>query len=99
MQYNGFRVGGERCVVKRDNGTTLPPFLEFVNHSPDGFEWGYGGSGPSQLAFALLYDVTHDLEFTRKFYQKFKADVISTLPRYEWSLTDLEIKSVIDFYI
>lgn len=25
-----------------------------VHHSPDGFEWGYGGSGPSDLALNLL---------------------------------------------
>ena len=24
------------------------------NHSPTGFSWGYGGSGPSQLALAIL---------------------------------------------
>jgi hypothetical protein len=24
------------------------------NHSPDGFSWGYAGSGPSQLALAVL---------------------------------------------
>jgi len=23
------------------------------NHSPDGFAWGYGGSGPAQLALAI----------------------------------------------
>ena len=26
------------------------------NHSATGFEWGYGGSGPSQLALALSLD-------------------------------------------
>jgi len=26
------------------------------NHSPDGFEWGYGGSGPAQLALAIYQD-------------------------------------------
>ena len=24
------------------------------NHSPDGFNWGYGGSGPAQLALAIM---------------------------------------------
>ena len=28
--------------------------LDLVNHSPTGFEWGYGGSGPAQLAVAML---------------------------------------------
>jgi hypothetical protein len=25
-------------------------------HSPDGFEWGYGGSGPAELARRILWD-------------------------------------------
>ena len=28
-----------------------------VNHSPDGFNWGYLGSGPAQLALAILLEV------------------------------------------
>lgn len=28
----------------------------FVHHSPDGFNWGYQGSGPSELALAILLD-------------------------------------------
>ena len=31
-------------------------------HSPDGFAWGYGGSGPSQLALAILDSMTGDKE-------------------------------------
>ncbi|MCK4554525.1 hypothetical protein KAU19_06245, partial [Candidatus Parcubacteria bacterium] len=27
-----------------------------INHSPDGFAWGYGGSGPAQLALAILIE-------------------------------------------
>lgn len=26
----------------------------YVLHSPDGFEWGYGGSGPADLAFNMV---------------------------------------------
>ena len=28
--------------------------LDLANHSPTGFSWGYGGSGPAQLALAIL---------------------------------------------
>ena len=38
------------------NGKSLDPRTELVNHSPDGFQWGYGGSGPAQLALAILAD-------------------------------------------
>lgn len=34
----------------------LPPRNDLYNHSPDGFAWGYGGSGPGQLALAMLAD-------------------------------------------
>lgn len=57
----------------------LPLCLEYVKHSPDGFGWGYEGSGPSQLAFAILYDLTKDLCFTREKYQEFKRDVVAKL--------------------
>jgi hypothetical protein len=34
----------------------LEPSLKVRNHSPTGFEFGYGGSGPAQLALAILLD-------------------------------------------
>lgn len=49
------------------------------NHSPDGFNWGYGGSGPAQLALAIMLkflDNTRALEL----YQHFKSSVIAALP-------------------
>jgi len=54
--YRGLRTkdGG---LVTRD-GVILSPerSLKKRNHSPTGFNWGYIGSGPSQLALALLLD-------------------------------------------
>jgi hypothetical protein len=35
------------------DGQPLDPRHDLYNHSPDGFEWGYHGSGPAQLALAL----------------------------------------------
>ena len=38
------------------NGSRLDPkpSQRAYNHSPDGFNWGYAGSGPAQLALAIL---------------------------------------------
>ena len=61
------------------------------NHSPDGFAWGnYGGSGPSQLALAiLLYRFSE--EVASKHYQDFKWDVIANLPAQDFEIEiDLE---------
>ena len=30
------------------------PSQQIYNHSPDGFQWSYEGSGPAQLALAVL---------------------------------------------
>ena len=66
----------------------LDPCLKMVNHSPTGFAWGYQGSGPAQLAFALLYHVTKDKETSQRFYQRFKADVIGAMPMEgNWKLS------------
>jgi hypothetical protein len=52
--YEGRREGYAALVTV--NERPLTPRLDLWNHSPTGFEWGYGGSGPAQLALALLAD-------------------------------------------
>ena len=56
------------------------------NHSPDGFAWGYGGSGPAQLALAILLKFT-DRKKAIGLYQAFKWDIISKLPRGSFELS------------
>lgn len=62
----------------------LHPRLDLHRHSPTGFEWGYSGSGPAQLALAMLAAVTGDDDATEKLYQRFKLQVIGALPRPGW---------------
>ena len=59
----------------------LDPRHDLYNHSPDGFEWGYGGSGPAQLALAILAHATCDARLSLRLYQLFKREVIATLDR------------------
>ena len=49
------------------------------NHSPDGFNFGYGGSGPAQLALAIMMDFTNDRELALRLYQDFKRDFIAPM--------------------
>jgi hypothetical protein len=53
--------------------------LDVRNHSPAGFEWGYEGSGPAQLALALLLDALGEpgRPYAIRLYQTFKRKVIS----------------------
>lgn len=61
----------------------LPAFSQsVVNHSPDGFSWGYGGSGPSQLALAILLELMSKNKAVQ-LYQQFKVDVIANFPMDE----------------
>lgn len=88
--YHGYRT--ESGVNVTVDGFPLNPRHDLHNHSPDGFEWGYGGSGPSQLALAILADHLSDDEEALEIYQHFKWEVIAGLPRDEWKLTSLEIE-------
>lgn len=51
-----------------------------VDHSPDGFEWGYGGSGPADFALNILYTYTRDKELSYRYHQDFKRDFIAGMP-------------------
>jgi hypothetical protein len=52
------------------------PSQKYRNHSPDGFNWGYGGSGPAQLALAIMLKLTGKPDG----YQDFKFRFIAGLP-------------------
>ena len=62
--------------------------LDLYSHSPTGFEWGYGGSGPAQLALAMLADFYgyatgyggRPDSLAVSHYQQFKERVIANLP-------------------
>lgn len=67
------------------NGKPLSPerSLEVCNHSPTGFSWGYGGSGPAQLALAILLKYLSK-EKAVALYQDFKREVIARLPEEDF---------------
>lgn len=50
-----------------------------VHHSPTGFEWGYGGSGPAELAYNILL-AYFDARVAQRHYQDFKWKFITPLP-------------------
>ena len=73
-----FHEDGRWWEVTLD-GAALPPRHDLRNHSPDGFSWGYGGSGPSQLALAMLVTITTKAEALRE-YQNFKWACLARIP-------------------
>jgi hypothetical protein len=76
--------------------TLLNPRLDLRSHSPDGFSWGYGGSGPAQLALALAADVLGDDDRAQDIYQRLKFKLIGSLPEEGWSLSEKRLREVIE---
>jgi len=75
-----FDTNGQ-AVVRVDGRVLNPARSQRVrNHSPCGFAWGYGGSGPAQLALAVLLRAGLTVEQAQHHYQAFKWEFISVLP-------------------
>ena len=93
------RSGRTRVFVINDiNGDShpLPLRLDLFNHSPTGFEWGYGGSGPAQLALAILVDVFGDKTLAVKLHQTFKFRVIGALDHsMPFVLTERQVRDAV----
>ncbi len=72
----------------RIDGRVLSPArsLKVFNHSPDGFAWGYHGSGPAQLALAILLEAGLSNEEAIRLHQRFKAAYLAPLQRDAFSL-------------
>ena len=78
-------------VVETDDGRSynLNPRHDLRNHSPDGFAWGYGGSGPAQLSLALLCDLLGDDRRALRIYQDFKFAVVAGWDKDKpWTATE-----------
>ena len=71
-RYLGY--GGGDVALYRDGGVKIigldPRTL--CKHSPTGLEWGYGGSGPADLALNALHQMTGSLATAFRHYQAFK---------------------------
>lgn len=86
----------DRIVRRHGEHKKIDSRYDLANHSPRGFCWGYGGSGPAQLALAILCDYLKDDTRARRMYQAFKSEVIARLPMDEnFVLTDRQIEDFI----
>ena len=92
-RYEGKRKTS--VVVVTVDGRPLNPRQDLWNHSPTGFEWGYAGSGPAQLAIALLADCLGDDQAAVEQHHDFKDAVVAGLPHAGWTLTEDEIRDTL----
>jgi len=91
-KFTGVRTEAGVVVAREDDrGKVFPLRLRHdLRAHADGFEWGYGGGGPAQLALAILSDVV-GAERAVGCYQRFKFDVVARLPKGDWELTREEV--------
>lgn len=81
---------GELAIYLREHGS-IRALHHVVFHS-SGFEWGYPGAGPGDLALSLLadaLDLDDDVAVNgklRQSHQVFKRQVVSRLPHRGWSM-------------
>lgn len=93
--YGGYiDLQGNALVSKNGDVLPLQRSLLVRSHSPTGFSWGYCGSGPAQLALAILLEELYYGQ-ALELYQDFKREVIagfSNEPLIIWRLTGEEIR-------
>lgn len=87
---------GAVFVVDKTGQHSLAPRYDLHNHSPTGFAWGYGGSGPAQLALAILAHATGNDDVAQRRYQDFKFEKIATLPRGSWEISAADVREWIE---
>ena len=91
------KAQGVRVTVTRSGRTKpLDPRCDLRNNSSSGFAWGYNGSGPAQLAHAILTDYfgakPGGKALAEALYQPFRFTVIAALPEcWKMNFEDLGI--------
>ena len=94
--YHGRRGDGV-CTVTVD-GLPLDPRVDLRQLSTTGFEWGYMGSGPRQLALAILADHFGDGATAIGRYRSFCESAIAPLTVEEWRMDSDQITTALNSY-
>ena len=103
--YIGSRLGERKIVLVKGEDTprelTPTASRKLWNHSTE-FDWSYGGSGPAQLALALLLDHIGKTPIEKRptpetapvlaerFHQMFKGEFVEKFAD-RWTLTEEQI--------
>lgn len=66
-------------IYLRESDGDEQPIRHVVRHSPDGFNWGYGGSGPADAALSILTEI-YGSDVAEKHYQSFKNKFVASVP-------------------
>jgi len=67
------------------NPITASRSQQVINHSPDGFNWGYGGSGPAQLSLGIALELWSERTALDRYHQIML--IVANLPQESFDKT------------
>lgn len=94
----GRTLDGTAFVIVEESGAPnrpLEPRADLYNHG-SGMDWGYLGSGPAQLALALLADATGEGSLAVQYHQRFKERVVARMREKGWRLTANDVRRILE---
>ncbi|MXY70998.1 MAG: hypothetical protein F4Y47_20910 [Acidobacteriia bacterium] len=90
--YGPHRLRDIVCRRTADGGALVTGIRQdWVLHSPTGFEWGYLGGGPADLALNILLFATGDRDFARQHYMRYRNEVVGWIPKEGGELGAAEV--------
>lgn len=62
-----------------------------IYQKSESFDWGNGGKGALQLAFAMLYQLTKDHHLASTYAERYTQDVIKSLNSRDWVVSASDV--------
>lgn len=90
-EYAGSQVNGETRVTKNGIHFSAMP-SQMVRRFANGFGWGASTRAATQLALAILHDVTGDKQIALAFCESYRAEVIAKLPVIAFTLHAQDVR-------
>lgn len=91
-------AAGNSVIVQTQAGREhLRLRSDLISYRPPGFGWAHTGSGPAQLALALLAHASGSDEFALEHHQVFQHEIVARLPRNGWQLTSEQVLQMVRF--
>ncbi len=83
---------GGPAIAKIIRAKHVTQYLRHIKrHSPTGFNYGYMGSGPADLALSILTAIMGK-DIAEQYYQRFKFELVATQKEDWWILHVHEIR-------
>ena len=75
------KFNGDVVLMRGIDGAPLTNIPHrIILHSPTGYEWGYSGQGPADLALNILWQFTR-ADVALKWHQDFKHEFLTKMPK------------------